>query len=85
MGDKDKERLNNLRDGKDARVLLGMLIKSISILDKLINNTNDWGRGGTNKHKRIVQELCKKVFKKRGYENQKDEMRDGLPYQGNDH
>ena len=32
-----------------------------------------------------MQQLCEKVFKKRGYENQKDAMRDGLPYQGNDH
>ena len=110
------EHLGNWRDGEDARVLLDMLIKSISIcnkyslyngdgdwkaivqavshaltekcakhLDELINNTNDWGQGGANKHKRIVQELCEKIFKKRGYGNQKDAMRDGLPYQGNDH
>ena len=116
MGNEVKERFNNWRDIKDARVLLDMLIKSISIcnkyslyngdrdwkaiiqavshtltgkcekhLDKLINDTHNWGRGGENKHKRFFQELCKKIFKKRGYENQKDAMRDGLPYQGNDH
>ena len=54
-------------------------------LDKLINDTNDWGRGGANKHKRIFQELYEKIFRKREYENKKDAMRDGLPYQGNGH
>ena len=54
-------------------------------LDGLINNTNNWGQNGAHKHKKIVQELCRKVFKKREYENQKDTMRDGLPYQGDDH
>ena len=34
-------------------------------LDKLINDTNDWGRGGAKKHKRTVQELCEKVFNSR--------------------
>ena len=34
-----------------------------------------------------MQQLCKKIFKKRrkAYENQKDAMRDGLPYKGHDH
>ena len=53
--------------------------------DKLFNDINNWGAGGANKHKRLVQKLCEKVFKKQGYENQKDAMRDGLTYQGNDH
>ena len=42
---------------------------------------NNWG--GANEHKRLVQKLCEKVFKKRGYENQKDATRDGLTFQGN--
>ena len=38
-----------------------------------------------NKHKRLVQQLCKKIFKKKAYENQKDAMHDGLNYKGHDH
>ena len=54
-----------------SRALAGTCEKH---LDKLINDTNDWGRGGSDKHKRIVQELCEKIFKKKGYENQKDAL-----------
>ena len=54
-------------------------------VDKIFNDINNRGVGGANKHKRLVQKLCEKVFKKRGYENQKEAMRDDLTYQGNDH
>ena len=53
--------------------------------DKLIKDTRGWGAAGANKHKEIIQKLCQKVFKKKGYENQKDATRDGLHYQGNNH
>ena len=49
-----------------SRALTGKCEKH---LDKLINDTNGWGRGGANKHKRIVQETCEKIFKKRGHKN----------------
>ena len=54
-------------------------------VNKIFNDINNRGVGGANKHKRLVQKLCEKVFKKRGYENQKEAMRDDLTYQGNDH
>ena len=53
--------------------------------DKLIEDTRVWGTAGANKHKKIIQKLCQKVFKKKDYKNQKYVMRDGLHYQGNDH
>ena len=53
--------------------------------DKLVDDTRDWGRGVANKHKVLIQKLLSKVFKKKGYELQKDAMRDGLTYQGHDH
>ena len=65
-----------------SRALTGKCAKH---LDELIKNTNNWGQDGANKHKRIVQELCENIFKKRGYKYQKDVMRNVLPYQGNDH
>ena len=37
------------------------------------------------KCKSNMRELCEKVFKKKGCENQKHTMRDGLTHQGNDH
>ena len=89
IGNEVKEHLDNWREGDNGRILIDMLVKSISIcnkyslyngddgwkavvqavrraltgtrekeLDKLINDTNDWGRGGAKKHKRTVQELC---------------------------
>ena len=44
MGNKVKERFDNWRDDEDARVLLDMLIKSISICNKylLYNGDGDW-------------------------------------------
>ena len=50
-----------------------------------IKDTRGRGTAGANKHKEIIQKLCQKVFKKKGYENQKDATRDGLHYQGNNH
>ena len=65
-----------------GRALTGKCEKEF---DKLFNNINNWGASGAIKHKRLVQKLCKMVFKKQGYKNQKDVMRDGLTYHGNDH
>ena len=45
---------------------------------KLFNEINNWHANGANKHKLLVQQLCEKVFKKGGYQNQKDGMRNGL-------
>ena len=64
-----------------GRALTGKCKKEFN---KLFNEINNWGAGGANKHKRLVQKLYKKVFKKRGYGNQKDAIRDGLTYQDND-
>ena len=53
--------------------------------DKLVDDLNNWNAGGANKHKVLVQKPSQKVFKKKGYETQKDAMREGLSYQGHDH
>ena len=51
----------------------------------MVHNITNWHAAGANKHKRLVQQLCEKVFKRKAYENQKDAMRGGLPYKGHDH
>ena len=95
MDNEVKERLDDWRDGNNGRILVDMLVKSISIcnkyslynadgdwqsvvqgmgrastgkcekeFDKMFNDINNWGASGVNKYKRLVQKLCKKVFKK---------------------
>ena len=58
-----------------VRALTGKREKEFN---KLFTKINNWGAGGSNKHKILVQKLCEKVFKKRGYENQNDAMRDAV-------
>ena len=51
----------------------------------LVQEINNWTTQGANKHKKLVQKLCEKVFKKKAHEDQKDVMCQGLPYKGHDH
>ena len=51
----------------------------------MVRNITNWHAAGANKHKRLAQQLCKKVFKKKAYEDHTDAVIDGLPYKGHDH
>ena len=47
-----------------SRALTGRCQREFNTLVKAVTN---WRANGTNKHKRLVQQLCEKIFKKKAY------------------
>ena len=52
---------------------------------KLMGNTRNCDTNGSDKHKRICQQLCQGEFRERVYLDQRVAMRAGLKYKGHDH